>query len=105
MWCGNKFTCIKLDSVSERVVDTLLTILTNDDGVGKGGGELLLNRLVFGQEEVALANIGVSYKTLKAVVMWMDQLKDKIIQKSKSRFVVLRKSICQARRRSGYFQR
>ena len=59
-------------------MDTLLTILAKH-GVGKGGGELLLNtkRSVFGQEEVALEDIGVSYTTLKAVVMWMDQSKEK----------------------------
>ena len=70
MWRGDKSTSVMFDSASEGVVDTLLTLLANHDGVGQGGDALLhhAKRLVLGKEDDALEDIGVSSKTPKAVV-------------------------------------
>ena len=85
MWCGEKSACVMFASASEGVVNTLLTLLANHDGVGQGGETLLhdAKRLVLGKEDDVLEDIGVGSKTPKAVVMWMEQLKWSNLEKEK----------------------
>ena len=41
MWCGDSSSCVTYDSASEGLLDTLLSLLANHDGVGQGGQALL----------------------------------------------------------------
>ena len=97
MWCGDSSSCVTFDSASEGLLDTLLSLLANHDGVGQGSQSLLkvgsqraqinclttflffsflqnAKKLALGKEDDALEDIGVSSKTPKAVVMWMQEL-------------------------------
>ena len=88
MWRGDKSKSVMFDSASEGVVDTLLTLLANHDGVGQGGEALLhhAKRLVLGKEDDALEDIGVSSKTPKTVVMWMEQLKGSSLEREEQEY-------------------
>ena len=76
MWGGDHVSCVTFDSANEWVLDTLLSLLSDQDGVGQVGLGLLQNakKIAMGKEEEALEDIGVSSKTPKAVVMWMEEL-------------------------------
>ena len=41
MWCGDSSSCVTYDSASEGLLDTLLSLLANHDGLGQGGLPLL----------------------------------------------------------------
>ena len=77
MWSGDHVSCVTFYSANEWLLDTLLSLLADQDGVGQVGLNLLQNakKLALGKEEEALEDIGVSSKTPKAVVMWMEELK------------------------------
>ena len=77
MWSGEHVSCVTFDSASEWLLDTLFSLLADQNGVGQVGLGLLKNakKLALGKEEEALEDIGVSSKTPKAVVMWMEELK------------------------------